>query len=34
MVECPNCHEEFDPIASRWLCPHCGHKTSCCDPAQ
>lgn len=31
MIECGECGKEFDPIASRWLCPFCGHKESCCE---
>ena len=31
MLECEACGEEFDPVATRWLCPHCGHKAHCCE---
>ena len=32
-VACDYCGEEFDPIATRWLCPHCHMKANCCDGA-
>jgi hypothetical protein len=32
-VPCDFCGEEFDPIATRWLCPHCHMKANCCDGA-
>jgi hypothetical protein len=32
-MECDYCHREFDPIATRWLCPHCHMKANCCDGA-
>lgn len=28
---CDYCGRPFDPIASRWLCPHCHMKSSCCE---
>jgi Zn finger protein HypA/HybF involved in hydrogenase expression len=31
MITCDNCQREYDPIAFRWLCPHCGWKASCCE---
>lgn len=35
MVICENCEQPFDPIASRWRCPHrgCGWKAHCCEGA-
>ena len=33
IVPCDYCGEEFDPIATRWLCPHCHMKANCCDGA-
>lgn len=30
-MTCDNCGRDFDPIATRWLCPHCGFKASCCE---
>jgi len=33
LVPCDYCGEEFDPIATRWLCPHCHMKANCCDGA-
>ena len=27
------CGEEFDPISTRWLCPHCHQKANCCNGA-
>lgn len=30
---CERCSREFDPIAHRWLCPHCKHKADCCSGA-
>ena len=32
-MPCDYCGYEFDPIASRWLCPACHQKSSCCDGA-
>ena len=32
-MPCDFCGEEFDPIATRWLCPHCHAKANCCDGA-
>lgn len=32
-MECLNCGSEFDPIATRWKCPHCKYKADCCDGA-
>ena len=32
-VTCDFCGSEFDPIATRWLCPRCHMKTNCCDGA-
>lgn len=32
-MPCDFCGEEFDPIATRWLCPHCHGKANCCDGA-
>lgn len=31
-VQCDNpaCNRDFDPIATRWRCPYCGLKASCC----
>jgi len=33
LVPCDYCGEEFDPISTRWLCPHCHMKANCCDGA-
>jgi hypothetical protein len=33
LVPCDYCGVEFDPIATRWLCPHCHMKANCCDGA-
>ena len=33
VMPCDYCGEEFDPIATRWLCPHCHMKANCCDGA-
>lgn len=30
---CPACEQGFDPVRTRWLCPHCGHKADCCEGA-
>lgn len=30
---CDNCGVEFNPVASRWLCPNCHWKSNCCDGA-
>jgi ADP-ribose pyrophosphatase YjhB (NUDIX family) len=32
-VICEFCDREFDPIATRWLCPWCHCKAHCCDGA-
>lgn len=32
-MPCDFCGEEFDPIATRWLCPHCHQKANCCNGA-
>lgn len=32
-MPCDFCGEEFDPIATRWLCPHCHQKANCCSGA-
>ena len=32
-VPCDFCGLEFDPISTRWLCPHCHMKANCCDGA-
>ncbi len=28
---CMACGFEFDPIATRWFCPHCKFKANCCE---
>ena len=28
---CDRCGRPFDPISTRWLCPNCKHKASCCE---
>jgi hypothetical protein len=33
VVPCDYCGVEFDPISTRWLCPHCHMKANCCDGA-
>lgn len=30
---CNVCGYDFDPIATRWMCPHCKAKWSCCEGA-
>jgi hypothetical protein len=32
-MPCDYCGKEFDPISTRWLCPHCHAKANCCDGA-
>lgn len=33
-VECLHCGTQYDPLASRWLCPGCKQKTvTCCEGA-
>lgn len=32
-MPCDFCGREFDPISTRWLCPHCHMKANCCDGA-
>jgi Zn finger protein HypA/HybF involved in hydrogenase expression len=31
MIECGNCGEPFEPVRTRWLCPRCKYKESCCE---
>jgi len=31
LIECPLCGEEYDPVSSRWLCPYCHFKDTCCE---
>ena len=33
VMPCDYCDKEFDPISTRWLCPHCHMKANCCDGA-
>jgi hypothetical protein len=33
IVPCDYCGVEFDPVSTRWLCPHCHMKANCCDGA-
>lgn len=28
---CLSCGAAFDPISTRWLCPTCKYKASCCE---
>lgn len=30
---CDVCGYDYDPIGSRWMCPHCKTKHPCCDGA-
>ena len=32
-MPCDFCGKEFNPISTRWLCPHCHMKANCCDGA-
>lgn len=32
-MPCDYCGQQFDPISTRWLCPHCHMKANCCDGA-
>ncbi len=32
-MPCDYCGEQFDPISTRWLCPHCHMKANCCNGA-
>ncbi|MFL6106784.1 MAG: hypothetical protein ACJ72D_10590 [Marmoricola sp.] len=32
-MPCDYCGQAFDPISTRWLCPHCHMKANCCDGA-
>lgn len=32
-MPCDFCGVAYDPVATRWLCPHCHMKTNCCDGA-
>lgn len=31
MICCSACAAAFEPTRSRWLCPACGWKESCCE---
>jgi hypothetical protein len=31
LVECPLCGCEYPPEATRWMCPECKFKDTCCD---
>lgn len=31
LIECPICGCEYPPEATRWLCPECKYKDSCCE---
>ena len=31
MICCDNCGAEFEPVRTRWLCPYCKFKASCCE---
>jgi len=31
MIECVICGTNYKPEATRWLCPGCGWKDTCCD---
>jgi hypothetical protein len=33
MMECEFCGEKYNPVATRWRCPHCGWKSNCCEGA-
>lgn len=33
VIECFNCGMEYPPTATRWRCPACGMKDTCCDGA-
>ena len=33
MIECQYCCAEFDPVATRWVCPECHTKNTCCEGA-
>ena len=32
-MTCDYCDTEFEPTATRWLCPACHQKMPCCDGA-
>jgi hypothetical protein len=32
-VECDYCGRPYEPHGTRWLCPACGYKGSCCEGA-
>ncbi|MEI6250363.1 MAG: hypothetical protein WCP54_04320 [Actinomycetes bacterium] len=32
-MPCDFCGQPYDPVSTRWLCPHCHMKTNCCDGA-
>ena len=33
MIECFNCGHPYKPEASRWMCPKCHAKDTCCEGA-
>jgi len=30
VIPCEHCETPYDPIGTRWKCPHCGFKNHCC----
>lgn len=30
-TQCSNCGYPYNPISSRWLCPNCHWKDTCCE---
>jgi hypothetical protein len=33
MIDCEYCGSPYEPVRTRWVCPHCHVKTSCCEGA-
>lgn len=33
VLDCDFCGRPYDPVGTRWLCPHCHMKNTCCDGA-
>jgi hypothetical protein len=31
VIDCDSCGAIFDPVSTRWLCPNCRYKASCCE---
>lgn len=30
-LRCANCDRPYDPVETRWVCPHCHWRDNCCE---